>query len=127
MKKLYDLFMDDLIDKASYRNEYEKFQSQIDKLRSCPAAPVRNLDSIKKMLSDDWETVYHTFSDQEKNVFWKSFVQSITVHEDGEMDIEAFADIGEERYASGNIIWWATAKSCDRKGSCNKASYYFSR
>ena len=51
------------------------------------AAPVRNLDSIKKMLSDDWETVYHTFSDQEKNVFWKSFVQSITVHEDGEMDI----------------------------------------
>lgn len=87
MKKLYDLFMDDLIDKASYRSEYEKFQSQIDKLRSCPAAPVRNLDSIKKMLSDDWETVYHTFSDQEKNVFWKSFVQSITVHEDGEMDI----------------------------------------
>lgn len=51
MKKLYDLFMDDLIDKASYRSEYEKFQSQIDKLRSCPAAPVRNLDSIKKMLS----------------------------------------------------------------------------
>ena len=41
--------------------------------------------------------------------------------------LKTFADIGEERYASGNIIWWATAKSCDRKGSCNKASYYFSR
>ena len=93
MKKLYDLFMDDLIDKASYRKEYEKFQTQIDKLRSCPAAPVRNLDSVKKMLSDDWETVYHTFSDQEKNVFWKSFVQSITVHEDGEMDICFFIDL----------------------------------
>ena len=36
-------------------------------------------------------------------------------------------DTEYERYASGNIIWWATAKSCDRKGSCNKASYYFSR
>lgn len=87
MRKLYDLFMDDLIDKAAYRKEYEKFQAQIEELRKRPVAPVRNIDGVKKLLAEDWETVYHTFSNQEKNVFWKSFVQSITIHEDGEMDI----------------------------------------
>lgn len=86
-QKLYDLFMDDLIDKSAYRSEYEKFQQQIEELRKQPTAPVPNLNNIKKLLSEEWETVYLTFSNQEKNVFWKSFIQSVIVHEDGEMDI----------------------------------------
>lgn len=87
MKKLYDLFMDDLIDKESYRKEYEKFQKQMDDIRKAPAAPVQSLDGIKKLLSEDWESVYSTFSNQEKNAFWKSFIDYITVYEDGSMDI----------------------------------------
>lgn len=88
MKKLYDLFMDDLIDKEAYRSEYDKFKAQIKELQKCStAAPMRSLDSVKKLLSEDWEAVYHTFSDQEKNTFWKSFVESVLVYEDGSMDI----------------------------------------
>ena len=88
MKKLYDLFMDDLIDKEAYRSEYDKFKAQIEELQKCStAAPMRSLDSVKKLLSEDWEAVYHTFSDQEKNTFWKSFVESVLVYEDGSMDI----------------------------------------
>lgn len=87
MRKLYDLFMDDLIGKVEYRSEYEKFQAQIEELRKSPTAPVHNIDLVKKLLAEDWETVYHTFSNQEKNVFWKSIIQSITIREDGEMDI----------------------------------------
>lgn len=87
IKKLYDLFMDDLIDKDAYRSEYDKFKKQIEELQKCPAAPVRNLDSVRKLLNDDWEAVYNTFSNQEKNVFWKSFVESVLVYEDGSMDI----------------------------------------
>ena len=87
IKKLYDLFMDDLIDKDAYRSEYDKFKKQIEELQKCPASPVRNLDSVRKLLNDDWEAVYNTFSNQEKNVFWKSFVESVLVHEDGSMDI----------------------------------------
>lgn len=88
MKKLYDLFMDDLIDKEAYRSEYDKFKAQIEELQKCStAAPMRSLDSVKKLLSEDWEAVYHTFSDREKNTFWKSFVESVLVYEDGSMDI----------------------------------------
>ena len=87
IKKLYDLFMDDLIDKNAYRSEYDKFKKQIEELQRCPAAPVRNLDSVRKLLNENWEAVYGTFSNQEKNVFWKSFVESVLVYEDGSMDI----------------------------------------
>lgn len=88
LKKLYDLFMDDLIDKAAYRQEYETFQKQIEGLKSQPVASSNNnIIKIKQLLSEDWESVYHNFSNQEKNAFWKSFIHSITVYEDGHMDI----------------------------------------
>lgn len=87
MKKLYDLFMDDLIDKESYRAEYENFKKQIDELQKQPAPPIHNVDNIRRLLSEDWESVYRGFSDQEKNVFWKSFIDHAVVYEDGSMDI----------------------------------------
>lgn len=87
LKKLYDLFMDDLIGKEEYRSEYEKFQKQLSEIKSKPAAPVRDLSGMKSLLSGDWQDVYATFSDQEKNTFWKSFIDRIVVHEDNSMDI----------------------------------------
>lgn len=87
LKKLYDLFMDDLIGKEEYRSEYEKFQKQLAEIKSKPAAPVRDLSGMKSLLSGDWQDVYSTFSDQEKNTFWKSFIDRIVVHEDNSMDI----------------------------------------
>lgn len=87
LKKLYDLFMDDLIGKEEYRCEYEKFQKQLTEIKAKPAAPVRDLSGMKSLLSGDWQDVYSTFSDQEKNTFWKSFIDRIVVHEDNSMDI----------------------------------------
>ena len=87
LKKLYDLFMDDLIGKEEYRSEYEKFQKQLSEIKAKPAAPVRDLSGMKSLLSGDWQDVYSTFNDQEKNTFWKSFIDRIVVHEDNSMDI----------------------------------------
>lgn len=87
MRKLYDLFMDDLIDKESYRKEYDKFQKQLEEAHKCPVVPLRNLDHMKKLLADDWEAIYQSFDEQEKNAFWKSFIEKIVVFEDGEMEI----------------------------------------
>lgn len=87
LKKLYDLFMDDLIGKEEYRSEYEKFQKQLAEIKSKPAAPVRDLSGMKALLSGDWQDVYNTFNEQEKNTFWKSFVDKIVVYEDNSMDI----------------------------------------
>lgn len=87
MQKLYDLYMDDLIEVDVYKKEYEAFQKKLKELEAASAAPPRDLSDLKKLLNQDYEEIYKTFSPQEKNAFWKSFVQSILVHEDGSMDI----------------------------------------
>lgn len=87
MQKLYDLYMDDLIDRDVYKKEYGTFQEKLKELESASVAPARDLSDLKKLLDQDYEEIYKTFTPQEKNTFWKSFVQSILVHEDGSMDI----------------------------------------
>lgn len=87
LKKLYDLFMDDLIDKEMYKSEYESLQAALQEANEAAAAPHKDVNALKEFLSQDWEDVYSTFNEQEKRAFWKSFVQSVRVHEDGEMDI----------------------------------------
>lgn len=86
MKKLYDLFMEDLIDKDEYRKEYARFQEELQKIHQAPIAPRSDLSAVKTLLSQPWEEVYKTFANQEKNTFWKSIIQSIIIHEDGSMD-----------------------------------------
>ena len=87
MKKLYDLFMDDLIDKDLYKTEYSRLQQALSDSISSAEAPHKDIGSLKEFLKQGWEDIYRTFTIQEKAAFWKSFVRSIRVHEDGTMDI----------------------------------------
>lgn len=87
LKKLYELFMDDLIDKEMYRAEYAELQKKLSEATAAAAVPRKDVSSLKEFLMQDWEEIYKTFNEQEKSAFWKSIVQSVKVHEDGEMDI----------------------------------------
>ena len=87
LEKLYELFMDDLIDKESYREKYDDLQAQLKKCQAIVPAPRRDLSEMKELLAQNWEEVYQTFTAAEKNTFWKSFIESILVYEDGSMDI----------------------------------------
>lgn len=87
LKKLYDLFLDDLIDKEMYRQEYEQLQKALQEATAAAAVPRKDVNALKEFLSQDWEEVYKTFSYEEKASFWKSIVQSMTLHEDGSIDI----------------------------------------
>lgn len=87
MQKLYDLYMDDLVDMDVYKRDYAMFQQKLSEIESSSAVPPRDLSDLKALLNQDYEEIYKTFNAQEKNAFWKSFVQSILVHEDGSMDI----------------------------------------
>lgn len=87
-KKLYNLFMEDLIDAATYKEEYNSFKKQLEELRSIPFSPA--VDTRKKteeLLSGDWISVYSAFTDLEKNAFWKSFIDKIVIDVNGNIDI----------------------------------------
>lgn len=87
LKKLYDLFMDDLIDKEAYKSEYDSFNKQLNELKSIPFAPANDYKKVQELLSGDWSAVYTSFNNNEKNAFWKSFIDKIVIHEDGKIDI----------------------------------------
>ena len=87
LKKLYDLFMDDLIDKEAYKSEYDSFNRQLNELKSIPFAPANDYQKVQELLSGDWSAVYASFNNNEKNAFWKSFIDKIVIHEDGKIDI----------------------------------------
>lgn len=87
LKKLYDLFMDDLIDKDLYKTEYSRLQQALSETIAAANTPHKDIGSLKEFLKHGWEEIYQTFTAQEKAAFWKSFVHSVRVHEDGTMDI----------------------------------------
>ena len=88
LKKLYDLFMDDLIDREMYRAEYNALQDKLaEATNAVETSAHRDIDSLKNILSQGWEEMYQSFSIEEKSAFWKSFIRCIRVHENGEMDI----------------------------------------
>lgn len=87
LKKLYELFIDDLIEKDMYKTEYDKLQAALQEANTAAVAPHKDINSLKEFLTQPWEDIYKTFTPQEKAAFWKSFMQFVRVHEDGEMDI----------------------------------------
>lgn len=87
LKKLYELYIDDLIDKEAYRTEYLELQDALSKIEAAPKPPQKDFSKLKELLSQDYESVYQTFSPSEKNVFWKSFVQSVVVYDSYRLDI----------------------------------------
>lgn len=87
ISKLYDLFMDDLIEKETYREKYDELQAQLSALNMSTPDARPDITALKDLLAQDYESIYQTFSIAEKNVFWKSFVKCCYVHADGQIDI----------------------------------------
>lgn len=87
MKKLYDLFMDDLIEKDMYRAEYDKLRAQLEATQTAATAPKKDLSALRDFLAQPWEEVYQSFTSEEKARFWRSILQSAVVHEDGSLDL----------------------------------------
>lgn len=87
LKKLYELFVDDLIDKEMYRQEYAQLQQALQEANEAAAVPRKDVSALKEFLAQEWEEIYKTFNYEEKAMFWKSIVESMTLHEDGTIDI----------------------------------------
>ena len=87
MKKLYDLFMDDLIEKSMYRIEYDKLRAQLEEAQAAISVPKKDVSALRDFLARPWEEVYQTFNPEEKARFWRSILQSAVVHADGTIDL----------------------------------------
>lgn len=83
LEKLKDLFLDDLIDKESYRLEYKLLTAQ---LKAIPTAQSANTD--KESYDINISCFYENLSRKERKAFWLGIIDRIII--DCENNIEVF-------------------------------------
>lgn len=84
MRKLKDLYVNDLIDLNEYRKEYESYQSELEKLESIKAPEV-NIERLQSLLNDDIINIYKELDCEHKRSFWRSIIKEIYVNENKEV------------------------------------------
>ena len=80
MNKLKELYLDDLIDKETYKCDYQELKLSLEELESANATiPKRNLSALEKFLKLDITTIYKSLTDQEKRQLWVSIIDYIEI------------------------------------------------
>lgn len=76
ISKLKELYLNDLITLDEYKVDKSEYETQLSQLPVSPAPP-KDISHLYSLLDMDIETVYKSFSINEKAQFWRSFVKYI--------------------------------------------------
>lgn len=80
MNKLVDLYLNDLIDKDKYNNDYNYLKEELKKEEQANQEEQNiNIDNLQKFLKMDFLTIYDTLTDVEKQRLWRSIIDNITI------------------------------------------------
>ncbi len=78
--KLKDLYLDDLIDKETYKKDYTKYTKEIEKLKEAKIITEnRDLSHIEKLLNSNYIDIYSKLTTTNKKKFWLSVIDKIYV------------------------------------------------
>lgn len=80
LEKLKDLYLDDLIDKESYKKEYESLNKQL-----AYVPQENNVVQYANIKIDDFISTYGTLTQDEKKALWLGIIEKITFDEHGEI------------------------------------------
>ncbi|VIF38156.1 site-specific integrase [Clostridioides difficile] len=87
LDKIKDLYLEDLIDKETYRKDYEKLQSQLDNITEEQESQIIDTSYIKKFLDIDINEMYNNLSRVERRRFWLSIIDYIEIDNDKNITI----------------------------------------
>lgn len=78
--KLKDLYLDDLIDKNTYKTDYEKLNKKLNELKKNNDIPKKiDLSKVQQLINLDADKIYSVLSINEKRTFWLSIIDKIWV------------------------------------------------
>ena len=80
MKKLKDLYLDDLIQKDEYTNSYKELESKLKEYSNIKQITVPN--EIKQILNINIRDYYETLDRKQKQALWQSIIKEIIYNED---------------------------------------------
>lgn len=86
INKLKDLYLDDLIDKETYKKDYDKYVTQKNKLiqETETITEKKDFSKLDEVLSSDYKTIYSKLNTKNKKRFWLSIIDKIYI-ENGEI------------------------------------------
>lgn len=87
MTRLKDLYVDELIDKETYRKDYEKYAAMLAEIPA-PAAPAVDIKAVQDILSEDFRATYEKQDREGRRAFWRSIIKKIVI--DKENNIMVF-------------------------------------
>lgn len=80
LEKLKDLYIDDLINKDSYKKDFEKYNKELLELKTQEIVkPQKDISHIKNILNSDWKNIYFKLTEKNKRKFWFSIIDIITI------------------------------------------------
>lgn len=86
--RLKDLYINELIELDEYREMKASYDAEIASLLSASAGQSKkDLSFLKKMLKMDIDEVYWTFTKEERNRFWRSFIDKIYIDNNRNVEI----------------------------------------
>lgn len=87
LKKLKELYLNDLLTLNEYKTDREKLMLQLDQINSEQTQPVKDLSFLYKFLNMDFESIYDSFTIPEKRELWRSVIREIRIDHDKNIEI----------------------------------------
>lgn len=78
MRRLNIMFEKGRIDEDEYDRKYEELQKKLD----IESEPKKDYTELKEFLNKDFQTIYKTFNNTEKQRFWRSIIDTIELQND---------------------------------------------
>ena len=86
LRRLKDLYIDDLISLDEYKTDREMYLEQLDDLRT-ESPSETDLSGLRELLKSDFEDLYYDLNKAERRRFWRAILTEIRFHSDRTIDL----------------------------------------
>ena len=76
--KLKDLYLDDLINKETYKKDYTRYIKELEQLQSTKIEiPKKDFSNLEALINSNFKSIYYKLNINNKRKFWLSIIDKI--------------------------------------------------
>lgn len=79
LKKLKELYVNDLIDIEEYKKDYQVYQAALNQLPETVEENPPDFSAVEKLLQNNFKEIYETLTREEKRTLWRSAIKEIRI------------------------------------------------
>lgn len=79
LQKLKELYVNDLIDIAEYKKDYQIYQAALNQLPDPADEKSPDFSAVERLLQNDFKEIYETLTREEKRALWRSVIKEIRI------------------------------------------------